>query len=727
MERYIAQINQSATGKIGEIVKRMRQMRPELLNPLFKPVSSIAGVGPKLEKAMTRILKGNEAAGTAQIRDLLFHLPYNVIDRRRQPGIANAPEGVTATLRVWVDRHDVPPRGNRRIPYRVHVHDETGEMMLVFFNAHGDYLSRARPIGEERYVSGRVEWFNGKPSMVHPDHIVDEEGFRALPLLEPVYPTTAGLARKTLQKAVAAALTLVPDMPEWTDPALLKREKWPSFGQALEAIHQPQETGDIEPSSPARKRLAHDEFLAGQLALGLIRERMRRSGGIAWQFNDRLFEKVLAAFKWPLTQSQQTALAEIRSDLQKPERMLRLLQGDVGAGKTIVALLSAARVIEAGAQAAIMAPTEILARQHAETVKPLCEPAGIRAEILTGREKGAKRNQLLQALEAGEIDVLIGTHALFQGSVNFRKLGLAIIDEQHRFGVHQRLALGDKASDSDVLVMTATPIPRTLVMTYYGDMAVSALPDKPAGRKPIATSAVSKDRLDDLIARIGRAVSDGQKIYWVCPLVEESEELQATSAEERFQSLQEIFGDQVGLVHGRLSSTEKDAAMEAFRLGQTRILIATTVIEVGVDVPDAMIMILENAERFGLAQMHQLRGRVGRSERESHCILLYRAPLGQIAQERLRIMRETNDGFRIAEEDLKLRGEGEILGTRQSGAPGFNLASPEDHAAILEMGRTSAKWIMQENPQLEGERGSALRAMLYLFGQDQAIRLIRSG
>ena len=702
-------------------------MRPNLLNPLFAPVSSLEGVGPKIEKAMTRLLRGSEHAGPAILRDLIFHLPHSVIDRRRQPGIARSPEGVIVTLKVRVDRHQPPPRGNRRVPYRVYVHDETGELALVFFHGHTDYLAKALPVGETRFVSGRVEWFNGQPNMVHPDHIVDEAGFADLPLVEPVYPNTGGLAQKTLQKSVRTAISRLPDLPEWADTTLVKRQGWPAFGEALKRIHAPRDSVDIDPKAPHRLRLAHDEFLAGQLALALTREKMRKTGGVARKADGKLASALLAAFSWPLTASQQQVMTEIRGDLALPERMLRLLQGDVGSGKTIVALLAAADVIEAGAQAAIMAPTEILARQHYDNIAKLGEAAGIRTAILTGREKGKRREEILAALAVGEIDLLIGTHALFQGPVAFHDLGLAVIDEQHRFGVHQRLALSDKAPSSDILVMTATPIPRTLVMTWYGDMAVSKLTGKPAGRKPIATSALPLERLNDLVSRMEQAVSQGQKIYWICPLVEESDEVEATSAEERHASLTERFGSKVGLVHGRMSAAEKDAAMEAFQSGETRILVATTVVEVGVDVPDATIMVIEHAERFGLAQLHQLRGRVGRSDRDSHCILLYKAPLGEIANARLAIMRETNDGFRIAEEDLRLRGEGEVLGTRQSGSPGFNLASAELHGDMLELARNSAKHVMTTNAGLQGEEGKALRVLLYLFGQDEAVRLIRSG
>jgi ATP-dependent DNA helicase RecG len=702
-------------------------MRPEILNPLFSPVTALEGVGPRMEKHLSRLLRGHEDGTPARIVDLLFHLPTNVIDRRQQPGIAGSPNGAIVTLKVHVDRHQPAPRGNARVPSRVFVHDDTGEMALVFFNAKFDWIAKSLPVGETRYVSGTMDWFNGRPTMVHPDHVVDEDGFAALPLVEPVYPLTEGVSRKLLQKAVRAALARLPELPEWIDPALMRRERWPSFAEALEKVHQPRDLVDLDPQSPQRRRLAHDEFLAGQLALSLMRERMRRTNGKARRPTGAISEKVATAFGHPLTQSQSQALKEIRGDLEKPERMLRLLQGDVGSGKTIVALLAMASVVEDGAQAALMAPTEILARQHFATIRPLCEAAGMKAAILTGREKGREREAILAELAEGRVDILLGTHALLQSPVNFKDLGLAVIDEQHRFGVHQRLALGEKGMATDVLVMTATPIPRTLVLSYFGDMDVSRLTGKPAGRQPIRTTAMPLARIDDLMEHVASALERGEKLYWLCPLVEESEEIDATSAEERYAELATRFGNRVGLVHGRMAAAEKDAAMDDFRTGRTRLLVATTVIEVGVDVPDATIMVIEHAERFGLAQMHQLRGRVGRGSKPSSCVLLYGQPIGETAKARLAIMRDTQDGFVIAEEDLKLRGEGEVLGTRQSGLPGFRLAEIGAHSALLEIARDGARLAVETNPELEGERGAALRILLYLFGQDIAVRLLRAG
>lgn len=702
-------------------------MRPEILNPLFMPVSELEGIGPKLTQTLTRLLTGSETGETARLADLIFHLPHSVIDRRNQPSISQAVEGIISTFKVHVDRHHPPPRGNRRVPYRIDVHDETGEMALVFFRAHAEWLSKAMPVGDTRFVSGKPEWFNGKLNMVHPDHMVSEEEFATMPLVEPVYPLTAGISSKVLSRSVRNAMDRLPDLPEWAEPALIEKQRWPEFGDALKQMHAPRDSVDLLPTSPARRRLAHDELLAGQMALGLLRERMRKTSGISRKSEGLLAEKLLSKLPYSLTNAQVRTVSEIRTDLEKSEKMLRLLQGDVGAGKTVVALISALHVIECGEQAAIMAPTEILARQHLTSIKPLCDHIGVRVALLTGKDKASDRRLILEKLADGEIDLLVGTHALFQSAVKFKSLGLAVIDEQHRFGVHQRLTLGEKGDSADVLLMTATPIPRTLVLTHYGDMDVSRLDEKPAGRKPIKTNAINDERIEELISRVITAVADGSKIYWICPLVEESEEVDAVSATQRHADLAARVDFQVGLVHGRMSAAEKDAAMKAFRDGTSRILVATTVIEVGVDVPDATIMVIEHAERFGLAQLHQLRGRVGRGSGSSSCILLYHAPLSHTAQARLKVMRETEDGFLIAEEDLKLRGEGEILGTRQSGAPGFNLAQMEHHADILEIARDSARLVINRNPDLEGKNGEALRILLYLFGQDQAVRLLRAG
>jgi ATP-dependent DNA helicase RecG len=701
-------------------------MRPDVLNPLFRPVTSLAGIGPKLGETLGRLI-GAPDGGEARVIDLLFHLPVALIDRSQQPGIALAAEGAIVTLKVRVDRHQPAPRGNSRLPYRVFAHDDTGEIGLVFFHARGDYLEKQLPVGATRYVSGRVEWFNGRPTMVHPDYIASDEDVDSLPLIEPIYPMTAGLSRKTLGKAVADALSKVPDLPEWQAPAHVAGHGWPTFRDALARAHHPETAQEFVEDTPHIARLAYDEVLASQLALALMRQHQRRSMGEARKGDGKLRAKILAALPFALTGDQKTALAEIEADLAQPDRMLRLLQGDVGSGKTVVALLAAANVIEAGAQAAIMAPTELLVRQHARTIEPLARAADITIAVLTGREKGREREAILAGLADGSINLLLGTHALFQSGVEFRDLALVVVDEQHRFGVHQRLALTTKGDATDLLVMTATPIPRTLVLSYYGDMDVSRLIEKPAGRRPIDTRAIPLDRLEEVVDRIRTATADGAKAYWVCPLVEESELLDVAAAEERHKMLAEELGPTVGLVHGRMKASERDAVMARFLAGEVRVLVATTVVEVGVDVSDATIMVIEHAERFGLAQLHQLRGRVGRSDRPSTCLLLYKAPLGEVARDRLTVMRETDDGFRIAEEDLRLRGGGEILGTRQSGLPGFRIANLTRHAELMELARHDALEIVDRDPNLASPRGAALRNLLYIFGRDEAIRLLRAG
>jgi len=698
-------------------------MRPPVLNPLFAALTSLSGIGPKLEALYARLLDRE----TPRLVDLLFHLPSGTIDRRARPKLNEVQPGQVVTVAVKVEEHRPVPRNRPRAPYRIVTSDDTGTLTLTFFSARPDYLEKLLPVGESRYVSGTAEFYDGMLQMVHPDRVVDEKGFAALPLVEPVYPLTEGLALGNVRRAVDGALAKLPDLSEWQDEAWVARERLPAFSEALRALHRPHEPNDVVPENPAWTRLAYDELLAGQLALALVRANMRRQAGHEHAGDGHLRAKVLKALPYALTHSQQKAVDDIVADLGKPERMLRLLQGDVGSGKTVVALTAAAAVIEDGRQAAFMAPTEILARQHLKTIAPLAEAAGIEVAILTGRERGKERDAILERLALGGIHLLVGTHALFQDEVVFRDLALAIVDEQHRFGVHQRLALTQKGAAVDVLVLTATPIPRTLVLTYFGDMDISELREKPAGRQPIDTRTVPLDRLAEVEDGIGRALSEGKRAYWVCPLVEESEKSDLAAAEDRHEELRRKFGDVVDLVHGKMKGAEKDAAMARFARGESRLLVATTVIEVGVDVPEATIMVIEHAERFGLAQIHQLRGRVGRGSGKSTCLLLYKAPLGETAKARLAILRDTEDGFRIAEEDLRLRGEGDLLGTRQSGMPGFRIARPEFHGKYLGAARDDAQLILTRDPSLQTDRGQALRQLLYLFGKDEAITLIRAG
>ena len=687
-------------------------------------MTTLAGVGPKLERLYRRLL---DRDGPPRVGDLLFHLPTGTVDRRSRPKLADVVPGSVVTVAVTIDRHRPSPPNRPRAPYRIEAYDDTGTLTLTYFNARKDYLENLLPPGELRYVSGTTALYDGMLQMVHPDRVVSEADLDKLPLIEPVYPLTEGLSVNQVRRAMDGALTKIPALTEWQDEAWLARSRFPSFSDALHTLHRPNDPSDVLLDGPAWSRLAYDELLAGQLALAMVRAHQRSLPGRGSSGEGILRAKVIAALPYALTPSQGRAVDDIVTDLARPQRMLRLLQGDVGSGKTVVALLSAATVAEAGRQAALMAPTEILARQHFATIAPLAEKAGIRVAILTGRERGKERNDTLEKLALGELDLIVGTHALFQEDVAFHDLALAIIDEQHRFGVHQRLALARKGEAVDMLVLTATPIPRTLVLTYFGDMEISELREKPAGRQPIDTRTIALNRLDEVVQAVGRALNEGQRAYWVCPLVEESEMSDLAAAEQRFADLKAHFGERVDLVHGKMKGADKDRAMARFSSGETQLLVATTVIEVGVDVPAATVMVIEHAERFGLAQLHQLRGRIGRGTGRSTCLLLYRAPLGETAKARLAIMRETEDGFRIAEEDLRLRGEGDVLGTKQSGVPGFRVARIEAHGKMLAAARDDAALILARDPDLASPRGEALRHLLYLFERDEAVRLLRAG
>ncbi|MGE3067408.1 MAG: ATP-dependent DNA helicase RecG [Hyphomicrobiaceae bacterium] len=705
-------------------------MRPTSLNPLFASAKSLAGIGPRMEILLRKALRLPPGIVEPRVIDVLWHLPTGVIDRRATPTLAAAVAGTIATLFVRVLKHRFAPRGNSKAPTKVLCEDDSGRIELVFFHAERTLIERQLPVGSERYVSGRIERYNDQLQMAHPDYIVAPDKRDDLPLLEPVYPLTAGLSSKILLKAARQAAERVPECTEWQDAAWLKARGWPDFRSAARRLHRPEDSGDVSTASPAWQRLAYDELLAGQLALGLVRQGQKAQRGRRISGDGRIRARIADALPFALTASQRRALGEIAEDMAAPHRMLRLLQGDVGSGKTIVALLAMAIAVEGGAQAALMAPTEVLARQHAETIAPLADAAGLRLGLLTGREKGRPRQALLDALKAGDLDILVGTHALFQDDVAFRDLAFAVIDEQHRFGVHQRLALQTKGGDggANVLVMTATPIPRTLLMTHYGDLDVSRLTEKPAGRKPIVTKAIPLESMERLIQRLKLQLAEGAQVYWVCPLIESSDVSELAAAEERHAHLAQIFGaSAVGLLHGAMPDKAKDATMAAYAAGDLKVLVATTVIEVGVNVPNASIMVIEHAERFGLAQLHQLRGRVGRGSRESFCMLLHKADIGETARARLAMMEESDDGFLIAEKDLELRGGGEVLGARQSGMPEFRIANVPNFPELLVAARDDARLVLSQDPGLSTPRGDALRTLLYLFECDEAVRLFRAG
>ncbi len=693
--------------------------RPEPLFPLFAGLETLEGVGPKTAQHFIHL-------GVQAPRDLLFTLPYSGIDRRRRDTLKDAVLPATLTVAVTIGAHR--PARNKGGAYRIHVEDAETSFQLTYFHARGDYLSRQLPEGSRRIVSGRVELFDGIPQMVHPDFAVPEDEAADIPAFEPVYHLTSGITQKLMYKATRGALSRVPQMAEWIDPAQKERAGWPDFGEAVRDAHDPETLSDVSPTAPARERLAYDELFAHQITLALARQQERRKKGRETKGNGNLQAKVLASLPYEPTGAQRRAVAEITADMASGQRMNRLLQGDVGAGKTLVAFMALLCAVEAGGQGVLMAPTEILARQHLQGLQPLAEEAGVVLEILTGRDKGSERQAKLAALAKGAIQVLVGTHAVFQADVEFADLRLAVVDEQHRFGVRQRLELGQKGDRADVLVMTATPIPRSLALAQYGDMDVSVLDEKPPGRQPIKTALISTEKLDQVIDRLRAAIAEGRQCYWVCPLVEESEVTDLIAAEERFKRLRAALGEGVvGLVHGQMPPAEKDAAMKAFQSGQTQVLVATTVIEVGVDVPNATIMVIERAETFGLAQLHQLRGRVGRGSGASTCLLMYQHPLSETGQQRLEVLRETEDGFVIAETDLQMRGTGDLIGTAQSGVPRFKVADLERQAGLMATAQSDARKLLNDDPTLTSDRGQAARVLLWLMRQDEAIRLISVG
>ncbi|MEM6487697.1 MAG: ATP-dependent DNA helicase RecG [Pseudomonadota bacterium] len=699
--------------------------RPEILFPLFAGIGGLKGVGPAAEKAFARLK-------VQTVRDLLFHLPSDVVDRRPLDSLAGVEPGQVATLSVEVMGHSAPRRPGT--PHRVSVQGGGTFLDLIFFRAQPRWLGDALPMRARRLVSGKLERYGERWQMAHPDVIVDDAEGADLPDFEPVYPRTEGLFPRQIVKAAAAALAAMPPLPEWQDPALLKREDWPAWDAALSALHRPEDRSALSPAHPARRRLAYDELLSHQLTVALGRAAMRRGKGRETaepHMADGGSPTALAAqaFGYAPTGAQARALAEIRADMARPERMMRLLQGDVGAGKTWVACLALMVAVAAGGQGALMAPTEILARQHGASLAPIAQACGVHLTVLTGRDSGQGLRDKLAAVADGRAQIVIGTHKLFSQDVAFADLRLAVIDEQHRFGVRQRLELMAKAPGGcDVLIMTATPIPRTLALAGYGDLDISVLDEKPPGRQPVDTRLISAERQEAVVARLAAAIAEGRRAYWVCPAVEDRPDNDMVAAEARAAALTEALGaGRVTLVHGQMPPERRDAAMADFQAGRAQVLVATTVIEVGVDIPEATIMVIEQADSFGLAQLHQLRGRVGRGGGESHCLLMYTPPLGETAAARLSTLRDSEDGFAIAEKDLALRGAGDLIGTAQSGVPRFALADLEVHTDLLAIAQDDARRVLALDPTLSSPRGEALRVLLYLMERDASIRLLASG
>lgn len=691
-------------------------MRPEILFPLYTPIDHLKGVGGETTKILKRL-------DMKRVVDVIWHLPTGIAYFPLKKSFQGCKPGDSVALVVKITAYDIPLKGQRQ-PFKVLCELENGEILIItFFKAYVKTIETRLPVGQKRLVCGTVDRFAGLWQMAHPERIAPAEVATYWQEKIPLYPLTAGLLQYQAQKLVQGALKRAPDLPEWI-PSSAHKVGWPSWRVALEKAHTPHQDSDLQPFHPARERLAFDELFADQLALGLVRRFQHKGKSILSE--GHLKKKILKAFGHTLTPGQSQALKEIEEDLAAPKRMVRLLQGDVGSGKTLVALLAMTHGIEAGFQTALLAPTEILAHQHAQTLTTLCESVDIKVALLTGRQK--KKSSVYEELANGKISLIVGTHALLQEAVQFSNLGLVVIDEQHRFGVQQRLNLMGKGEAVDLLVMTATPIPRTLRLTTYGDLEVSRIPDKPLGRQPIQTRVMGLNHLEEVCAGLERLLRQGHKIYWVCPLVEESESLDLAAAKDRYEHLKNLFGEEkVGLVYGKQKGEEKEAVMAAFKDGPCQILVATTVIEVGIDVKTANIMVIEHAERFGLAQLHQLRGRIGRGHEEAHCLLLYGFALSPIGKRRLEVMRETEDGFRIAEEDLALRGGGDMLGTKQSGLPSYRLADPLTVGPLLEKAYEAAQSLLEADPQLLSPQGKSARLLLSLFGQEEVIHTLTSG
>ena len=693
-------------------------MRPNILYPLFVSVDAIKGIGAKYCNLIKRLCG-------ERIVDSLFHLPVNVIDRTYSPPLKQAQDGKIWTGIITITEHHAP--SSKKHPYRVYCTDGTATLVLVFFKIYSDSIQKNYPIGAKRVVSGKLEYFNGMWQMSHPEYTTTPDKLKLISRLEPVYPLTAGVTNKLMCKIAGDCLNRVPKLPEWQSLVYQNNIEYVSFNDALNRIHHPKNIADLSPNSASYRRLAYDEILSNQLALAFIRHKVKQQNGRSFVGSGFLYQKIIDSLPFKLTEAQKEVLTEILEDQKSPYKMLRLLQGDVGSGKTIVALLSMANVIECGSQAALMAPTEILAKQHYETISELCKNIDVKVGLLTGKMRVKEKRETYEKLASGEIDILIGTHALFTDNVKFKDLGYVVIDEQHRFGVNQRLSLSSKGYLSDVLVMTATPIPRSLLLTAYGDMDYSKIGCLPEGRKPSKTVVMNSNKISEVISALKRKIEEGARAYWVCPLVEESEKSHLAAATERYEMLKQCFGPNVGLIHGKMKEAEKDAIMEQFKNGEKTLLVATTVIEVGVNVPEATIMIIEHSERFGLAQLHQLRGRIKRGYEAGNCILLYSYPVSAVAKERLNIMKQTEDGFYIAEKDLELRGGGEILGTRQSGFTQFKIADMQYHQDLLIKARDEVKEILQQDYKLETKRGEALKILLYLFEQNEAVKTYLAG
>ncbi len=700
-------------------------MRPGVLNFFFKPLSSLKGIGPVTKQKFTKIFGRDEPVA----KDLLMHVPVNIITREVEPNLLLISDGSNIIITLKVESVQEKRAGARKFIYNIECSSKSGFVTIVYFNAHKDTINKMYAPGRVIKVAGKIERYNNRIQIAHPDYVVN--GDKEIDAVEPVYPLTAGISNRLMNKTVKMLLPEIPKLDEWCDKEFLAQGKFSTFDESLKKIHNPKTMADLDISAPQRKRLAFDEMLANQLALALSRRSLTKQKGVKIETENIFTKELLNVLPYKLTGGQKDITKEIFADLRSDNKMFRLIQGDVGSGKTIVAILAMLKAVEAGFQAAFMLPTEILAKQQYDIMKEILENDffkrnNIKTCLLVGSVKEAEKKKLYEKIANGEYQIVIGTHALLQEKVAFKKLGITVIDEQHRFGVKQRMELAQKGDATHILLMSATPIPRTLAMTLYGDLEVSSLQEKPAGRQKIDTRILSAAKLDEVIEELSRAIKNDERAYWVCPLIFDEEEQGNASAEKRYKELKKIFGAKVAIVHGQMKTKEKDEAIENFRTGKVKILVATTVIEVGVNVPEASIIIIEQAEKFGLAQLHQLRGRVGRGEKKSSCILVYNFKLGESGRRRLNILRESDDGFAIAEEDLMMRGSGDLIGVKQSGLPEFTFALLPEHKDLMLAARDQVKIMLSKDADLKSTQGNNLRNLLYLFEYEKQVQNLRS-
>ena len=697
-------------------------MRPEILNYLFSPLSIIRGIGEKKISDYTRLLmnstRGLYEEKKPKIIDLLFYLPERILERKIVDNLFNIEPGTFVIAKVKVLNHYEPTKKN--FPYQINCLLGAQIINIVYYKYYEQYLKNKFIEGRELIISGKFEKYMDQYQIVHPDYITNN--INDIQKFEPIYPLTYNIYNKNIIDNINIILRNTPDLPEWLDKEILLKHNWKSWKESLIKLHSPDLNYDLGDNRYI-KRLAFDELLAERLALTLVKNKIIKNSQKNKLENDSRRLKnyfIENKLSFALTSDQLNVIREIESDTFSTKVMQRLLQGDVGSGKTIVAFLSMLNYIENKKQCVLMVPTSILAMQHFDYISKICSNENITVEVLTGKIKGKKRENILERLKNGEIDILIGTHALLEENVEFKNLGFVVIDEQHRFGVEQRLKLIKKADNIDILSMTATPIPRTLALTIFSNMDISIIKEKPKNRKEIVTTIMSTKKYNDLIDSVKNKIENGEKIYWICPLVEETENMDLSNVEKKYTEFCQIFGNEtVSFIHGKMKEKEKDEVMEEFSdtNSSKKILIATTVIEVGIDVKDATVIIIEHPERFGLSQLHQLRGRVGRGDKQSYCILLYdSSKISKTTVRRMQIMKNTNDGFIIAEEDLKIRGIGDIVGLKQSGIKDYKIADLDRDFDLLQEAS-----ILAENIVNEGKARNYVM-LLYLFNYMDYLR-----